>query len=191
MPGTPRPGRLAAAIARSEALRPVLTPLIAEGLGCRAIAARLTEAGHRLRSGGPLTAAAVREHLRHLQLSTAHQAGHGDPEVIRAAQRAGYARAAAAGHPPGGLHPAVVAARQRRSEAAAAWREALRPTLQALAASGCSQPLMLERLAAAGITTVNGRPINRSMLSRVCSALGIVTPRSGPRRKAEVVEVAP
>lgn len=190
MPGTPRPGRTAAAIARSEALRPVLTELVAEGLGCRAIAHRLTEAGYRLGPGGPVTACSVRWHLRRLQLQTAHQAGTGDPEVVRAAQQAGYVRAAAGGHPIG-RHPATDAARQRRSEAAAAWRAAIAPTLQALAAAGCSRPEMVRRLAAAGVTTADGRPINQTMVSRACAEVGIVTPRSGPRRKPEAVEVTP
>lgn len=163
---------------------------MAEGLGCRAIAHRLTEAGYRLGPGGPVTASAVRDHLRRLQLQTAHQAGTGDPDVVRAAQRAGYARAAAAGHPIG-RHPAVDAARQRRSEAAAAWREALAPTLRELAALGCSQPEMARRLREAGVMNAEGRPIHQTLLSRTCAALGIQTLRSGPRRKPEAVEVTP
>lgn len=179
------PGRLAAAIARSEQLRPVLTALLAEGLGRREISRRLAaDHGIVTRTGRPLHPVSVAQHLRRLGLQTAYEAGElttTSPAYLEA-KRQGMARAAAAGRNPG-LSPGTAAARQRRSDAAAAWREGLRPALQDLVASGYSQPAMVELLTAAGVVNAEGRVINRTMIARCCRALGIRTPRSGPRRR--------
>lgn len=174
--------RLAAAIARSEALREPLEALVADGYGTREIARRLATEYGVTRNGRPLNPCDVRIHLQRLGLQTAYQAGIAPPGAQQAAQRAGIDRAIAEGRNPG-LSPAVVTARQRRSERVAAWREAIRPTLEALAAAGCNQPQMLARLNAAGVTTADDRPLHRCYLGPVCAALGIRTPRSGARRR--------
>lgn len=74
--GGTRPGTLrenaaakAAAAGRSEALRPILTAMAAQGASLRAMAGALAAAGTRTATGQPLAANQVRRHLERLGLA--------------------------------------------------------------------------------------------------------------------------
>jgi DNA invertase Pin-like site-specific DNA recombinase len=74
--GGTRPGTLrenaaskAAAAGRSEALRPILAAMAAQGASLRAMAGALAAAGTRTAAGQPLSPTQVRRHLERLELA--------------------------------------------------------------------------------------------------------------------------
>jgi DNA invertase Pin-like site-specific DNA recombinase len=74
--GGSRPGTLkenaaskAAAAGRSEALRPILAAMVAQGASLRAMAGALAAAGTRTAAGQPLSPTQVRRHLERLGLA--------------------------------------------------------------------------------------------------------------------------
>jgi hypothetical protein len=74
--GGSRPGTLqenakakAAAAGRSEALRPILAAMVAQGASLRALAGALAAAGTRTAAGQPLSPTQVRRHLERLGLA--------------------------------------------------------------------------------------------------------------------------
>ena len=74
--GGSRPGTLrenaaakAAAAGRSEALRPILAAMAAQGASLRAMANALASAGTRTAAGQPLSPTQVRRHLERLGLA--------------------------------------------------------------------------------------------------------------------------
>mgnify|MGYP002632689358 CR=1 FL=1 len=76
--GGTRPGTLkenaaakAAAAGRSEALRPILAAMAAQGASLRAMAGALAAAGTRTAAGQPLSPTQVRRHLERLELAAA------------------------------------------------------------------------------------------------------------------------
>lgn len=174
---TSPPLQAATARARSEALRPILEPLAARGIGTRLIAQALAHEGVVSPSGRPLDATTIRRHLGRLGLQTAAQiAGKHGGTAHNQRIRAGLQRAQARGVPIG-KSPGAIAAREARAAAATAWAEGLRERFEEMAAAGLSWREMTQALAADGVTR-DGQPVGLSAVRRALQRLGIRTARS-------------
>lgn len=169
--------RSAAALARAEALRPILEPLAAQGAGVRLMAQALAREGVVGPSGLPLHPKNVRDHLARLGIRTAAQrAGRYGGAAHAQRISAGLQRAQARGVPIGNS-PGAVAAREARAAAAAAWAESVRDQIEQLTADGLGWGGIAQALNAAGVTR-DGQPVKVGAVRAALRRLGISTARS-------------